>query len=155
MATLDSLELPCCHFIKLDAEGMEAQVLTGAAQTTKRQRPALYVENDRKDRSVALLGTPLGMGYQLYWHLPKLFNPNDFFGEVEILYGNTLSVDVLDRPKGPKQNFKLAEIRGATDESPPAAPRSRKRGARHARGRSEDMRGRFGLAALRPKPALL
>ena len=130
VATLDSLELPTCHFIKLDVEGMEAQVLTGAAQTIARHRPILYVENDRKDRSVALLGILLGMDYRLYWHLPPLFSPNNFFGEAENLFANIVSVNVLGLPKEAKQDIKLPEILTAGDERPGGAPaKSEKSGA--------------------------
>ncbi len=129
VATLDSLELPVCHFIKLDVEGMEAQVLTGAARTIERHRPVLYVENDRKDRSEALLGTLLGMNYRLYWHLPPLFSPNNFFGEAENLFGNIVSVNVLGLPKDAKQDIKLPEIQAATDNRPGGATAKGKGGA--------------------------
>lgn len=122
VATLDSLELPVCHFIKLDVEGMEAQVLTGAAQTIAHHRPILYVENDRKDRSAALLGTLLGMDYRLYWHLPPLFNPNNFFAEAENLFGAIVSVNVLGLPGEAKQDIKLPEIESADAGRPGGGP---------------------------------
>ena len=60
--TLDSLELSACQLIKLDVEGMEAEARAGAKRTIERHRPILYVENDRKDRSEALLGALVERG---------------------------------------------------------------------------------------------
>ena len=52
---LDSLKLEACRLIKIDVEGMELDVLGGAERTIKSYRPALYLENNRKDKSTDLL----------------------------------------------------------------------------------------------------
>lgn len=44
MVTIDSLELPACHLIKADVEGMEPYVLQGAFQTIAKFQPAIWVE---------------------------------------------------------------------------------------------------------------
>lgn len=59
------------HFIKLDVEGSELAVLKGGPKTLA-SRPMVYFENDRDDRSEALLGHVMGQGYRCYWHLPPL-----------------------------------------------------------------------------------
>ena len=41
--------------MKVDVEGMELEVLRGAAQTIQRCKPALFVENDRDEKSAALI----------------------------------------------------------------------------------------------------
>ena len=66
-----------------DAEGMEADVLAGGEATIRRLRPWLYVENDRKNRSAALIGLINSFGYRLYWHLPPYYNPANFFANKE------------------------------------------------------------------------
>ncbi|MBT5811462.1 MAG: FkbM family methyltransferase, partial [Rhodospirillaceae bacterium] len=43
---LDSLDLKHCDLIKVDAEGMERDILLGAARTIDTHRPILYVENN-------------------------------------------------------------------------------------------------------------
>jgi FkbM family methyltransferase len=48
--TLDSLNLPRIDFIKLDVEGMEEDVLRGAASTLDRTRPLMQVEWMARDR---------------------------------------------------------------------------------------------------------
>jgi FkbM family methyltransferase len=62
--------------IKMDVEGMECDVLDGAAKTIARLRPLLWVENDREQHSQALIGKIMGMGYRLWWCPTPLFNPD-------------------------------------------------------------------------------
>src|SRR5258708_33505318 len=53
LVTIDQLGLAKCDFMKIDVEGMELDVLEGAATTLQQFRPRLYVENDRGDKSPA------------------------------------------------------------------------------------------------------
>jgi len=76
---VDSLNIPQCNFVKIDVEGMELDVLVGAFDTIKRCRPFIYVENDRKENSEALIENLLSMNYNLYWHCPMIFNPDNYF----------------------------------------------------------------------------
>jgi hypothetical protein len=55
----------------------------------------LYVENDREEKSAALIGQLLGLGYRLYWHLPPLFNPKNYFGATENVFGARYSGNML------------------------------------------------------------
>lgn len=77
---------PKLRFIKIDVEGMEAEVLTGARGVLATHRPALYVENDRLDQSRNLLETLHSLDYECYWFLPSFHNPVNFFGVSEPLY---------------------------------------------------------------------
>jgi len=96
--TLDSLRLPACHLIKIDVEGMEREVLAGAADTLARHSPLLYVENDRQQLSKDLIGWLLSKHYRLYWHLPALFNANNFAGKAENIFPNIISINMLGVP---------------------------------------------------------
>jgi FkbM family methyltransferase len=49
--TLDSLELPRIDLIKIDVEGMELEVLGGAATSVSKIHPALLVESLKVDKS--------------------------------------------------------------------------------------------------------
>jgi FkbM family methyltransferase len=95
---LDALGYPRCDFLKIDVEGMEQEVLEGAVETLGRCRPVLYVENDRRDRAEPLIRFLLGAGYRLYWHLPPLFNPDNFAGHAENVFENIVSVNMLGVP---------------------------------------------------------
>lgn len=67
------------RLIKIDVEGMEAAVLRGARQVLARATPVLYVENDRIERSPALLALLEELGYAAYWHLPAYVQAANFF----------------------------------------------------------------------------
>jgi FkbM family methyltransferase len=47
--TIDSLKLPRIDFIKIDVEGMEMEVLAGAAQSIANHRPVLLIETIKTD----------------------------------------------------------------------------------------------------------
>ncbi len=98
VVTIDSLELSACHLIKVDVEGMELEVLRGAEATLARHRPLLYVENDRAEKSAALIAYLLGAGYALYWHLPPLFQSHNFFDNSENIFPGVVSANMLGVP---------------------------------------------------------
>lgn len=109
--TIDSLALPACHVMKIDVEGMEAEVLAGAGQTIARHRPILYVENDREAKSKALLEAMLALGYRLWWHLPHLYSSANAFGNEHNLFPGIRSINVLAIPKErPVNILDMAEI---------------------------------------------
>ena len=69
MLRLDDIPLESCHLIKIDVEGMELDVLQGAQKTVATFRPMLYLENNRRDKSEALLDFISNeLGYQIYRH---------------------------------------------------------------------------------------
>lgn len=51
---LDSLNLPRCDFIKIDVEGMEVDVLDGAAETIARCKPIIMVEMLKCDKEAVV-----------------------------------------------------------------------------------------------------
>ena len=71
MIALDSLKLPRLNLIKIDVEGAEAEVLRGATSTIAQQRPILYVENNKLEKSGELVALIRNMGYRpvSYTHL--------------------------------------------------------------------------------------
>jgi FkbM family methyltransferase len=96
---LDALPLQALRMLKVDVEGMELEVLEGARQTIRRFRPFLYVENDRKARSEDLIRLISDLGYDMWWHLPELYNPHNFAGrEINIIAG-IVSVNMLCFPQ--------------------------------------------------------
>jgi FkbM family methyltransferase len=94
--TLDQyMTLSRVDLVKIDVEGMEADVLRGGEQLLKQFKPVLYVENDRLEKSEALTRLIASFGYRMYWHTPPLFNPDNFFANNKNSYPNVVSVNML------------------------------------------------------------
>ncbi|HUT37493.1 MAG TPA: FkbM family methyltransferase [Planctomycetota bacterium] len=93
--TVDGLDLARCSLLKADVEGMEAEVLKGAARTIARHKPILYVENDREERSAGLIQLILSLGYRMYWHLPPLFRPDNYRDCRADVFGPVVSSNML------------------------------------------------------------
>jgi FkbM family methyltransferase len=104
---IDDLGLLRCALIKADVEGMEADVIAGATETIRRHRPYLYVENDRDERSGALITTIQDLDYRLFWHLPPLFNPDNHSGVEENAFGPVISANMFCVPK--ERNADIAD----------------------------------------------
>jgi FkbM family methyltransferase len=100
LITLDHVfaSLAQLRFLKIDVEGMELDVLLGGRELIKRTRPILYVENDRPAKSEPLVATLRALGYDLYWHTPLLYNPANYFGNRENVFGGTISINVFGVP---------------------------------------------------------
>lgn len=111
--TIDGLKLRQCHVMKIDVEGMENDVLRGAADTIAKFRPTLYLENDRRERSEELLNRVFSMDYKAYWHLPRLFSPDNYFANSENVFGNIVSRNILCLPR--ERNVTVEQMREITD----------------------------------------
>jgi hypothetical protein len=85
--------------LKVDVEGFESDVLSGAQQTIAKHRPVIYVENDRKEKSKALIEQLWAFDYELWWSMPPLFNPDNYFKRSDNVYGQVVSINMLCLPK--------------------------------------------------------
>ena len=65
MITLDSVKLAHVDFIKIDVEGMEIDVVRGAAKLLKKHRPMMLIEHIKTD-SKALIDMLASFGYRHY-----------------------------------------------------------------------------------------
>lgn len=94
--TLDRfISLPRVRLIKIDVEGMEADVLGGGLELIQKFKPFLYVENDRIEKSEALMHLISSLGYRMFWHLPPLFNADNYYAETENIYPGIVSVNMI------------------------------------------------------------
>lgn len=84
------------QFIKIDVEGMELEVLKGLDLS---YGPILYMENDRLEKSHDLIEYCWSQGYSLFWHIPPLYNPNNFNKNKENAFGNIASFNMVCFPK--------------------------------------------------------
>ena len=114
--TIDSLNLVHCRMIKADVEGMECEVLEGARNTIAKLKPILYVENDRTEHSQRLIALIQSFGYRLWWHLPRMYNPENFRGDKENIFGNIVSVNMLCLPREVQTTIDLPEIKSPDED---------------------------------------
>lgn len=84
--------------IKIDVEGMEQDVLAGAVEAIREWKPVLYVENDRPHKSAGLIDAIHALGYRAWWHIPPLFNPDNYFGNAHNLYPHICSFNMVCLP---------------------------------------------------------
>jgi FkbM family methyltransferase len=115
VVSLDSLALPRLRLLKVDVEGMEADVVAGARATIARLQPALYIENDRADRSQHLISLLFDAGYRLWWHITPLFNPKNFFGHPKDIFGDVVSFNMIGFPRATPPAIDLPEILSPDD----------------------------------------
>jgi hypothetical protein len=116
--TIDELALDSCRLIKIDVDGNELDVLKSGDATLKRLRPVLYVENDMRDKSQALMQYMMDMDYNLYWHVAPIFSQDNFYGNpVNHWHPNGIvSLMVLAVPKELKMNIVgLPQIKSADE----------------------------------------
>lgn len=86
-------------FIKIDVEGFELEVLKGATKLIKRDRPILYVEDDRVGKSVDLRRYIGELGYSIEQHYPPLFREQNFFGKTKNVWDRIfVSHNLICRP---------------------------------------------------------
>lgn len=95
----DFVGLPRVDLVKIDVEGMEERVLGGGRSFFGRFRPILYVENDRPEKSHALITCLWGLGYRLFWHLPSFFNPANYRANAENAFPNLIASNMLCIPR--------------------------------------------------------
>jgi FkbM family methyltransferase len=99
LRTLDSYELTALKLFKIDVEGAESEVIDGARDTISRLRPVLYVENDRRDKSAALIKRILDQGYRLWWHTVPLYSPFNPRNNAENVFGTVSSLNMACLPR--------------------------------------------------------
>lgn len=106
IVTLDDFILQGRHktrrvkLIKADVEDMEINVLKGAQKIINRDRPILYVENNRPNSKQKLIDFILDLNYDLWWHLPFLFTKENYFNNPKNIFNrNYCSHNMLCFPK--------------------------------------------------------
>ena len=112
--TLDQLfydnvkERKSIKLIKCDAQGQELNVILGSKKIIDQYKPYLYLENDDIHTSKALIEVIKNMGYILFWHLPPLYNPDNFLKNTKNIFPKIVSCNMLCIHRSTK--IKLNEI---------------------------------------------
>ena len=99
--TLDQLfyedikEKKSIKLIKCDAQGQELNIILGSQKIINFYKPYLYLENDDINTSKALIEKIKNMGYVLFWHLPPLYNPDNFLKNNNNIFPKVISCNML------------------------------------------------------------
>jgi FkbM family methyltransferase len=114
----DVVQHKTIKLVKIDVEGMETQVLEGARRLINELRPVLYVENETPDGSPDLIKAVFDLGYEAYWHISPCFNPANFRGRKDNIFGKIVCVNMLCIARGkPYSIVGLPKIK-SIDEHP-------------------------------------
>lgn len=116
VARIDDLELKSLDLLKIDVEGMELDVLRGAEDTIAAQRPIIYLENDRREKSPDLILYLWKTGYKLWWHTPALFNLENYNKNHENMWPGIISLNMLCLPgEMPVKVSGMVEVKSEED----------------------------------------
>ena len=102
---LDSLfgdSSKCPSLMKIDVELMEIFVLRGGARLIERCSPIIHAENNAEHTSAELLDFLHGAGYECYWDVQVLPNPNNQKAPYD---KPNHSINVLCVPRGARGDF--------------------------------------------------
>ncbi|MGE3643530.1 MAG: FkbM family methyltransferase [Beijerinckiaceae bacterium] len=113
--------------LKADVEGYELEVLLGAEALIRRDRPLLYLENDRAEKSRDLISHVLDLEYDLWWHIVRLYRQDNMTNTKANIFGNVASFNIICIPKEKRATINgLKQITSPDDSlfskklSPPA-----------------------------------
>lgn len=100
------MKLDRCALIKIDAEGLEHEIIRGAEETIGRLGPAIYAECNTVDGGIKTVALLRGLGYETRLHLVNAFNPKNFnCNDLDIFMGareaaviglRRMAIDVLE-----------------------------------------------------------
>jgi len=107
-----------CTLLKVDVEGMEEEVIRGATKLISQNFPLIYVENDRVEKSKSLVALILELGYRIWWHIPKLYNQNNYFETKENIYEGVASFNMFCCRDNHSAATGLAEIKSPDELHP-------------------------------------
>jgi len=99
--------------IKADVEGYEYKALLGAEKVISRNRPILYLENDRIDLSVQLLSYLNEINYDVWWHVVPLFRKNNRANFRANIFGEISSFNIICFPK--EKNIQIEALSKVVD----------------------------------------
>ena len=107
------------NLIKCDAQGQELNIILGSRGIINTYKPILYLENDDINSSKNLIELIKNMGYKMFWHLPSLFNPNNFMENNNNVFPNLISCNMFCIHNSTKielnENLKKFEIINSND----------------------------------------
>ena len=94
-------ELPRLDLLKIDAEGLEPEILEGARRTIAKHRPYVFMEANRAPIAAAGVGFFSTLGYSANWFLPARWRRDNFNASPisNATYDRNIIFAPPDRPK--------------------------------------------------------
>ena len=115
----DNKEKKPIKLIKCDAQGQELNIILGSKKIIDTYKPFLYLENDELNTSKTLIEKLKGMGYIMFWHLPPLYNPNNFLKNSKNIFPKIISCNMLCIHQSTEiklsENWKRFKIKNSDD----------------------------------------
>jgi FkbM family methyltransferase len=103
--------------LKIDAEGMEFEILEGAKRVIRASRPAIYCEQNDIRQLLGIYDLLVGFNYRLYWLETHQFNKANFRGEQDNVWWRTeMGILAIHRSLAPPGD--LIEVDRNTTEIP-------------------------------------
>ncbi|MDG2033514.1 MAG: FkbM family methyltransferase [Rhodospirillales bacterium] len=96
---LDDWAVKNCHLLKVDSEGMETEILAGAVNMIGKHRPFLYLENNNRASSPALIEQIVSLDYCAHWHVISYYRPDNYRKFPENIFSAPLELNLFCVPK--------------------------------------------------------
>ena len=114
--TIDSLALETLRLIKADLGGDVMRLLRGAERTLEHLAPILYLANEGRAQSPALIEYLLAHDYRMWWHTPPLMAPGAIPDGHRNVFGDTRLTRLLCIPRALSARINgLKEVAAAGD----------------------------------------
>ncbi len=118
MKTLDGIfikedekqNLKRLDLVVIDVNGMEAEVLKGSKQLLEKYTPHIYLGNNFPKFSPATIRAAEELGYNLYWHIPKMYNPANDAQVKENIFEGMVTVNMIGVHKKYPINTRLQRV---------------------------------------------
>ncbi|MGB5441783.1 MAG: FkbM family methyltransferase [Gammaproteobacteria bacterium] len=91
----EHIDVRSIKLIKADVEGMELEVIKGAAALITKHKPFLYLEADRDIIANELIAYIKNLEYRVMAHQPRLFSPNNYAGDSENIFDDIASNNIF------------------------------------------------------------
>lgn len=95
ISTVDKLDVPAVDFMKLDVEGMERRVLEGAVEVIARDQPLIFCECNSMASGYEIFEFCQPLNYRVFGLLSTAYNPENFNGVVDNIFGDAKEVSLL------------------------------------------------------------
>lgn len=112
---IDDLDLPPPDVIKIDVEGHELKVFQGMQNTISKHRPVIFYESMHGTGFDLIYDMLKGLGYSIYYYPAPNYNPNNYNGVTENVFGNGGVINCIALPADKGKISGLPEMVERTD----------------------------------------